>query len=154
MKVNSIAMKKPLTLEAMGNRLYKLAEGNTIIVNTTDGIITYKVRKGFVTNFRSGGLLVDRFVDQIGDSLQQVCWLTHDIGYTPCSKTNNEHPICKKVADELLEAMLVYSGMPAWKAKIVKLSVALFGYDAYNDDDALTTANSKLFQVEWTNEIR
>ena len=60
-----------------------------------------------------------------------------------------EHPVSRKLADELLRAVLVYAGMGKFKASLVYNSVRLFGDPAYDDDDALTSMNSKLFSFEW-----
>jgi hypothetical protein len=42
--------------------------------------------------------------------------------------------------------------MPSWKAALVYRSVRWFGGCAYEDDDALTSLNSKLFDFAWLAE--
>lgn len=139
-----------LFVSPMGERLYRIARCTEVAVKTDEGTFRYKFKPGFVTNFRSGGLFVDRFVDQIGDSLQvQVCWLVHDASYTPSEACKGHHPISKAKADELLKAMLLFAGMPSWKASLVYNSVKWFGGSAYEEDDELTASNTWLFKFHW-----
>lgn len=152
MKVYSIELtRKELSVTPLGNRLYKLNQDLGVRVRTDQGTFIYDFCKGFVTNFRSGGLFVDRFIDQIGSStLIQVCWLCHDAAYTPCVGCHGEHPITRQLADELLQAMLIYSGMSTIKAGAVYYSVHWFGRSAYEEDDELTEMNSILFTFSWS----
>ena len=60
-----------------------------------------------------------------------------------------EHPISRKLADEMLRAMLEYAQMDAVQSWIVHKSVRLFGGSAYEEDDELTAGNSKLFTFNW-----
>ncbi|MEE0937744.1 MAG: hypothetical protein UIG52_06905 [Bacteroidales bacterium] len=118
-------------------------------ISTDVGVFTFAFDFGFITNFRSGGVLVDFFLDQIGTTLVQLAYLLHDACYTPCFMLAGEHPVSKKLADELLKAMLIYAGMSSWKASLVHTSVKLFGKSAYDEDDELTEENSKLFTFSW-----
>jgi hypothetical protein len=134
----------------LGNRLYRLAHDLVISFKTDEGTFCFTFKPGFVTNFRSGGILIDRFIDQIGDLWQQAAYLCHDAAYTPCAALKMEHPISRKLADQLLRAVLVKCGMGKFKASLVYNSVRLFGKSAYEDDDELTEKNSKLFNFEWS----
>ena len=145
-----VAYPQMLKVSPMGNRLYKVAEDVGVDVHTDEGCFRLKFYKGFVTNFRSGGVAVDCFVDQVGDEKKALCYLVHDAMYTPCDALKLEHPVSRKKADEILRAGLRYSGMGAFKAGLVYNSVRLFGGSAYEEDDALTSTNSKLFRFEWT----
>lgn len=139
-----------LNVAPMGDRYYKIARCTEVEVSTDEGNLRYKFQPGFVTNFRSGGLFVDRFVDQIGDNLAtQVSWLVHDANYTPCAQQGGAHPVSKELADDMLKAMLTHAGMKGWKASIVCASVRAFGRSAYEEDDELTTTNSNLFEFHW-----
>lgn len=138
-----------LAVTPIGNRLYKLARDTRVDVLTDDGTFSFKFRSGFVTNFRSGGVAVDCFVDQVGDEKKALCYLVHDAIYTPCAALGMEHPLSRIKGDMLLRAALLYAGMHPLKAALVYNSVRLFGHSAYWDDDALTSANSKLFSFEW-----
>lgn len=139
-----------LSVSPLGDRYYNISRCTEVLIKTDEGTFCYKFKPGFITNFRSGGLFVDRFVDQIGASLNiQVSWLCHDAGYTPCAACEGEHPISKKLADTLLKEMLLFSGMPSWKASLVYTSVKWFGKSAYEEDDKLTATNSVLFDFNW-----
>ena len=149
-KVLEIALsKKELAVVPLGNRLYKLCEDFEVCVKTDNGTFVYKFKKGFVTNFRSGGQVVDRFVDQIGSSVfVQVSWLIHDAAYTPCESCHGAHPISRELADRLLRETLICAGFGAFKSGLVYYAVRAGGRSAYEEDDELTAENSKLFSFE------
>lgn len=149
MKILNFTMSKPLAVIPMGNRLYKLADDCDIEVYTDEGVFIFHAKKYAVTNYRSGGPLVDSFIDQIGDEAVAPWWVIHDLCYTPCAALGMEHPLSRKMADELLRAGLIYAGMSKWKAQVVYTAVRWFGESAYEEDDALTSSNSKLFTFEW-----
>lgn len=150
MKIISLTTSRPLAVIPMGNRLYKLADDCDIRVVTDEGCFRFYAKRGTVTNYRSGGPLVDHFIDQIGDEDIAPWWVIHDLCYTPCAALGMEHPLSRKKADEILRAGLLYAGMKKWKAQVVYTAVRWFGEPAYEEDDALTSFNSKLFSFEWT----
>ena len=162
MKVYSItASPAPLKVTPIGNRLYRVAEDVTIRVSTSEGVWVFRFFNGFVTNFRSGGVLVDGFIDQVGDEKKSLVYLVHDAIYTPCLALDHdaiytpclaldfEHPVSRLLGDKFLRAGLRWAGMGSFKASCVYNSVRLFGESAYDKDDALTAANSRLFTFEW-----
>ncbi len=150
MKVYSITLSPaPLKVTPVGNRLYEVAEDVTIRIRTSEGVWVFRFFKGFVTNFRSGGVAVDCFVDQIGDEKKALCYLVHDAIYTPCLALDLEHPVSRLLGDQFLRAGLRWAGMGSFKASCVYNSVRLFGASAYDEDDALTATNSRLFTFEW-----
>lgn len=149
MKIFSIRKSGPLLVVPIGNRLYRVGEDIDVWVQTDIGCFHFRILKGFVTNFRSGGWGVDPFIDQIGDEDKALVYLLHDLIYTPCATLNMEHPLSRKLGDLLLRAGLLYCKMGAFKASLVYVSVRAFGEDAYEQDDALTSSNSKLFTFRW-----
>jgi hypothetical protein len=150
MKVNCIATDTlALAVTPIGDRLYKVACDTKVSVKTDEGVFLFTFLRGFTTNFRSGGVAVDSFIDQIGDERKSLCYLVHDAIYTPCEALGGEHPLSRKKGDQILRAGLLWAGMGSFKAGLVYNSVRLFGHDAYWEDDALTTSNSKLFTFEW-----
>ena len=150
MIVYNITTNTPsLAVTPLGNRLYKTIFHTLVTVETDEGNLVFKFMPGFVTNFRSGGRLVDGFVDQIGDEKKALCYLVHDAMYTPCSRLNGEHPVSRALADDVLRAGLVWAGMSKIKAAIVYSSVRVFGSSAFEDDDELTESNSSRFSFEW-----
>jgi len=134
----------------LGNRYYRLAADTLIRIVTDEGDFVFSFDAGFVTNFRSGAIFIDYFIDQLGNRLLQVAYLCHDAAYTPCAALKMEHPVSRKLADELLRAVIIYAGMSTFKASLVYNSVRLFGKSAYDDDDELTEKNSRLFTFEWS----
>lgn len=134
----------------LGNRFYRLATDTIIRIITDEGDFIFSFKAGFVTNFRSGAIFIDYFIDQLGDRLMQVAYLCHDGAYTPCAALKMEHPLSRALSDELLRAILVYAKIGEFKASIVYISVRLYGKSAYEDDDKLTETNSKLFTFEWS----
>jgi len=153
MKVHSITIDGfALEVTPMGNRLYRIAKDTRVTVKTDEGCFDFYFKAGFVTNFRSGGPLVDCFVDQVGDEKKALCYLVHDAIYTPCASLGGHHPVSRDLGDELLRAALKWAELEAWKAELVYYSVRWFGECAYEDDDALTSLNSKLFDFAWLAE--
>lgn len=153
MKVESITIDGlALAVTPMGNRLYRIAKDTRVTVKTDEGNFDFYFKRGFVTNFRSGGAIVDRFVDQVGDEKKALCYLIHDAIYTPCASLNGHHPLSRELGDEMLREALKWAGMPSWKASLVYRSVRWFGGFAYEEDDALTSLNSKLFDFAWLAE--
>lgn len=151
MKVYSItSLPAPLKVTPIGNRLYRVAEDVTVRVGTSEGAWVFRFFKGFVTNFRSGGMLVDGFIDQVGDEMKGLVYLVHDAIYTPCLALGLEHPMSRLLGDQFLRAGLRWSGMGSFKAACVYNSVRLFGASAYDEDDVLTATNSRLFTFEWS----
>lgn len=138
-----------LAVTPIGNRLYKLARDTKVRVYTDEGVFAFDFCKGFVTNFRSGGVAVDCFVDQVGDEKKALAYLVHDAIYTPCAALGGEHPVSRKKGVGILRAALRWAGMSAFKAGLVYNSVRLFGHSAYWEDDDLTDENSRLFHFHW-----
>lgn len=164
LKMLGIEYSRPIELTALGNRFYKLTKPHSTNFVFKDlkldkiYIIRANYLAGFITNFRSGGPLVDFFIDQIGNQDMQELYLFHDAAYTPNSLVDGEpkHLVSKSKADEILRAGIVFSfdrNPKRWKwasrakARIVKLAVTLFGGSAYHDNDAVTDKNSALFTI-------
>lgn len=164
LKMLGIEYSEPIELTALGNRFYKLTNPHSTNFVFKDlkldkiYIIRANYLAGFITNFRSGGPLVDFFIDQIGNQRMQELYLFHDAAYTPNSLMDGEpkHLLSKSKADEILRAGIIFAldkNPKRWKwanrvkARIVKLAVTLFGGSAYRDNDAVTDKNSALFTI-------
>ena len=146
MNIFSVTMDKPcLAVTPIGNRFYRLAQDTEITVETKRYFFVFGFQKGFVTNFRSGGPLVDGFIDQIGDEKKAQIYLLHDATYTPCDDCSGEHPMRRRRADRLLRDGLGWANMSKFKRNLVYNSVRLFGYNAYKKDDEWTDNNRTLF---------
>ena len=139
-----------LAVTPLGNRLYEqVTDVEKIKVVTDCGNWIFTSYKGFKTNFRSGGILVDRFIDQVGDEQKSKIYKVHDLIYTPCAALDMEHPVSRKLGDEFIKAGLLWAKMSYFKAQTVYAAVRMFGKSAYDDDDELTESNSKLFTFTW-----
>lgn len=151
MNIYSVTTSTPnLSVVPIGNRYYRLATDTTVIVHMDSGCMIVDFKAGFVTNFRSGGVAVDRFVDQIGDEKKGLIYLLHDAFYTPCAACGGEHPVSRELADEFLRDGLGWAGMGKVKRNVVYYSVRAFGKSAYEEDDHLTKTNMPLFKFRWT----
>ena len=148
-QIDTADRRNEICVVPLGNRFYRLATDTVIRIVTDEGDFVFSFDAGFVTNFRSGGIFIDHFIDQIGDTLQQVAYLCHDAAYTPCASLKMEHPVSRKLGDELLRAVLEYAGMDEGKVLLVYISVRLCGKSAYEKDDELTPTNSNLFHFHW-----
>ena len=149
MKVLDVQLRAPLAVVPIGDRLYKAAHDNGIALVTDEGVFAFDFKADVTSNYRSGGPVVDRFIDQVVSEKVGPIWWFHDLCYTPCAALDGQHPVSRKLADELLRAALLWAGMPKWKANVVYYAVRAFGASAYNNDDALTSYNSKRFSFEW-----
>lgn len=146
MKVNCIATDTlALAVTPIGDRLYKIACDTKVSVQTDEGVFLFKFLRGFTTNFRSGGVAVDSFIDQIGDERKSLCYLVHDAVYTPCDALGGEHPLSRKKGDQILRAGLLWAGMGSFKAGLVYNSVRLFGHDATPKNGKLLMFGAEYF---------
>lgn len=139
-----------IELTPLGNRKFVITHSIDIEVKCEDDKYRYvhmfRIHPDFVTDFRSGGIYVDKFIDQFGESPEiQAAYLVHDLCYTPSEQYGGMHVMSKDEADELLRAMLVKAGISKWKARLVKIAVQLFGKSAYRNDDENTHSNSVKF---------
>lgn len=144
-------LNPPILMTIAGDRYFRLEKELTILVTTDSAVVEYKVMPGFVTDFRSGGPIVDLFIKQFGTNLMQAAYICHDIAYTPMFTKDGcrSHQIEKNYADALLEQMLVYAHVKRWKARVVRWVLRFFGKKAYMNDNAFSVENSKRYSVNF-----
>lgn len=147
MKVTAIIPPLYIALRPLGNRRFAVVRGFDFEMRLSDHTkLIARVHKNYVTDFRSGGPLVDRFIDQFGETPKiQCCYLMHDLFYT--RRANGTHFKTKAFADEVLRESLICAGLPSWKAKMVWAAVKLFGKSAYEDDDEYSIPNATRFMI-------
>ena len=150
MKILNITTSVPLAVTPIGNRYYSLASDTIVKIYTDEGVLHFDFLKGFVTNFRSGGPLVDGFIDQIGDRDKALIYLVHDAMYTPTDCCMGKHPVSRELADNFLREGLRFYGMSKFNSFLVYEAVRVFGEKAYEEDDELTPGNMSLFGFHWT----
>lgn len=153
MRIKSVdILNSPVLLTIAGDRYFRIEKPIEIEVTTNRLKILYSLEPGYVTDFRSGGPLIDFFIKQFGTDLMQAAYICHDIAYTPLFTEDGTrvHVINKRFADSLLEQMLVYAQVQKWKAKIVHFVLYLFGRKSYVKDNDFSVENSTKCSVCFT----
>lgn len=140
MKILRVYAQKPI-VSIVDDRNIKFEKRCLIDLITDEGIYSYCIMPGFITNGRSGPGIVDGFAPHFGDSEMLIAWILHDAAYYEL--------LSKELADDILKQMLMLAGMSWVKANIVKKSVQWFGGDAYG----LNTEEDKLMRTYITLRI-
>lgn len=96
----------------------------TIEVDTAYGVLSYTLRPGYATDFRSGPSIINPFIPKIGDIDIAVCWIIHDINY--------HGYISRHWADQILYDSLIAAGMSKVKATAVYHATRAAGRRHYN----------------------
>ena len=151
MKLENIEIENPPILVTIaGDRYFRMEKKLVIKVFTDTQIYEYTILPGFVTDFRSGGPIVDIFIQQFGTNLMQAAYICHDIAYTPMYTENGErsHQIPKPFADALLEQMLIFANVKKWKAKLIFIALKLFGKKSYMIDNDYSVDNSRKYSLK------
>jgi hypothetical protein len=89
-----------------GINLWKLSCDVSVVINMPAGKgYKFLIKKGFVTNLRSGSDLLNPWIPRMGDKDMTLAYILHDALYTwnECG----DHFLQKNVADDLLKAMLI-----------------------------------------------
>ena len=122
--------------EFAGEGLWRLADDVKCEVKTDEGVLRYKIFKGFVTNMRSGASCIDCIIPKFtGNNRYNLAILCHDFAYT--QNMFNEHFLSRKLADNLLKQMAVKSGeIGSAKAAIMHRAVRMFGGGAYDEENS------------------
>ena len=113
-----------IPMTSIGSRMFTTHEDVEIILHTSEGILKYRVKKGFNFDARSGGKIVDFFVPWTGDWKIILAWFIHDLNFYG--------HLSFELSNELLEQMLRWAGL-GWRAGVVKSAVDRFGRSSYTD---------------------
>ena len=127
MKVDYIATSpmEPAFIPIGGGK-WKLSEDTVIRIHTNEGVLCFYAQEGFITDFRSGGRLVDYIAPRVGNLKIALSWFTHDLMYRlKC--------VSKGLSDEILRQSLIIGGLSPWRAKLVKSGLWFGGRGAYDD---------------------
>lgn len=145
----NILEKTPIILRPVGDRHYALHEPVHFKIHFGDhGQFEFDANRECCIDFRSGGPLVDFFIDQMGENENiQFAYIMHDMFYT--AGPNGKHAVSRAFADDRLYDVLIYGGMPKWKAWLVHKAVRLFGRQAYEQEDIWSTYNKYNFTIKW-----
>lgn len=144
----NILQKTRFTIEPLGNRHFELCAAARCLANLGDkGIWECEALPHTIIDFRSGGPIVDLFVDQMGENSDiRYAYLMHDMMYTrECGR--NTHTFSRKFADLVLREILISAGMSKFKAYTVWAAVRMFGKSAYENDDEYTDRNVMGFSI-------
>ena len=117
----------PLEVMTLPSDQWSLVADITIEYYTKrDGVLRWYIKKGFHTNFRSGGTLISPFYPKIGK--YAIAWLAHDAGYGD----EDEGP-SRAMTDALMYAALRELGMGPIRAWLAYKAVRIAGKSAYGD---------------------
>lgn len=149
MKLISMSHTK-LEVSPYGERLWQLVEPCIISMHTDEGLLTMEVATNFVTDFRSPrgvlGDLVDVFIPNAGSEEVAVCFLYHDACYTQDMEDN--HPVSRPLADEILFESLKKAGFSDLRAGIVYEAVRNLGEGPW--DQSPEWGNETRWKFDWS----
>ena len=140
MKVLNVYAQRPI-VSIIDDRNIKFEKKCYIDVVTDEGLLSYTIKPGFITNGRSGPAIIDGFAPHFGNDDMLVAWIVHDCNYYEL--------LSKDLADDILRQMLIKAGMNKFKAGVVKKSVQWFGDNAYGLDSDEDKAMRKYISFEW-----
>jgi hypothetical protein len=108
MHIKDITYTEP-AYAVIGNNLWQLVCDVVITVNLPAGKgWSFVIRKGFVTNFRSGSDLLNPIIPRMGNQLRTLCYVLHDALYTWVGAKSDTHYMTKQQADDMLVSMLTW----------------------------------------------
>lgn len=117
----------PVVTRYLNNGYWILERPLEIDLHTNEGILKYRMDKGWITDYRSGSSAVDIVVPKIGNWKYTAVVLCHDMGYSGW--------VSKDVADELLYQGMVMSGISKIRAGMAYYAVKIAGNGAYYNMD-------------------
>lgn len=130
--------------KTVGDRLYELTRDCAVIIVTNDGTIRVELRKGFVTDGRSGGRFIDWLFPNWGTQRQRACVGVHDALFY-------DFGLSFETANYILKQMIELTPMSKWRAWMVWKGVSTdiarshFGNNSPEEEE-----NKKLASVEWS----
>jgi len=125
-----------------GKSHWKLVEDYEVKLYTNEGTYTFKMLKGWITDFRSGSSLIDWFLPKRGNSMYTAIVLCHDMGFSG--------HLSKNLIDELLRQGMILSGQPKYKADLAYQAVQTFGNSCYYELDEKMPrpySNNRQFEI-------
>lgn len=145
MQIKEILYTHPV-MSPYKTRMIEVANDLEIKIHHEFGVYVFKIKKGFKSDGRSGGKLVDFLIPHYGDEKTFISWLCHDVLFL----LRDEGGLSFEKANELLYYMLEWAGYGVIKRKIVNFAVSSFigrkEFDHIGDDDLI---NQNLASFEW-----
>lgn len=137
--------------------IIRFKEDQNIFINFENGTQwKFKILKGFLSDYRSGGNLVDFFVPHFADSVYSLAVCLHDANYTV--NKDGFHNLSKDESDTLMKSMIDWGNkyayettdisgkkikslkVPKWKTSVMKFALEWFAGSAWENE---STGNSK-----------
>ena len=145
MKIHKIKSTE-LSFNFVANREIKLSKDCEIEIETDVGFWYYKLKKGFRTDGRSGGLLVDLVLPHYGEPKYSLAWAIHDANH-------DKHCLSFERTNILFREMLKFAGVGRFKSWLAYRSVnGFYGRELYNDQTERNKSNHKYIEFEWNAE--
>lgn len=141
--LESITGKTPVFTNTGQDGVFQLAEPLSIWLNYEGGVrFQIDLAKGFVTNFRSGSDLLNKFIPKFTEGpglTYSLGILAHDALYTikgECHySATRVMQQSKKWVDEMLTECMRLSGIGKVGRGLVHVALAVFGSSAWNEEE-------------------
>ena len=148
-----------LRFEVLDDRRYRLLKDSLITIRTDSGYIQMYLKAGFLSDGRSGGVLVDWLIPNMGSQSYRPCPIFHDGGFahaSACLLSSQEPVLSFETMNSIFEQMLVLpkkmggAGLAEWRAKLAYAGVSTgFGREAYENVDKIDRKNVGMVRIEW-----
>lgn len=134
----------PVKIESIGNRWYQI-KADTMAVLFFDNAmaLVVDVRCGFKFDGRSGGILVDFFVPNLGKPTETWCFLVHDVLFYNFGITFKE---TNKIFRQQMRISPKYGRI---KASVVHLFVSIFGKWSFGTKTEVDRINKRFIDAYW-----
>ena len=106
---------------------WKLGRDYWTSIYTDSGVYHCEMKKGWVTDKRSGSTAVDIIVPKSWNADYDAIILSHDFLYSG--------HLCRATADWILKEGMIWSGISEWKANLAYSAVRIAGGSAWIDID-------------------
>lgn len=140
-------------------REYATDDIGTMAIKTDCGTIVIDWYSGVTTDGRSGGMIVDWLIPNVGDQLYRRAWFAHDCLYSfasHCIRKGITPPISFETANYLFYGIGTLSrkkgggGVSKWRMRLAEKGVdTKIGRRAYDTADKSDRHNDGLIKVRW-----
>jgi len=142
----------PINLLAISDRKYKLETPVIIDYHTSEGVIRVIAEKGFETDGRSGGPIVDLLLPNIGKAEYRSAWLGHDIMYCLTDEKGASFELANSLFRQALKLPKQFGGAGLSAARVWlawKCVESYFGRKAFETKDETDRRNKDLCSFHW-----
>lgn len=129
MKLLDIKIIKPLKMTPLDSKYWQLTDDLYAKFITNEGTYHLKLKKGWITDLRSGCDVINMLVPKWGNDIYTITILFHDCAWSGW--------VSRELSNEILRQGMILSGeIGSFRAGLVFKAVQTFG-TYYNLDDAL-----------------